>query len=157
MVDVTPLFDSTSLSTPKAPPPRLAPSQSPQDALGAALLAGILTDLAMLKEQMRQQGAINRASNDVAAAQQGFNQSVAEAGRHQVDVNAAQAETNLTQSGLNAEVVQLIERHNKFVELVTAALGALDERLSALEERTIAPEPEPTAHRKPRNAGRVRA
>jgi hypothetical protein len=141
MAEVESLFGTSSLTPPR---PRIAKPAEPSsaDALGAALLAGILQDLSTLKEAAHQQGGINAAFNGWAAAQQALNASLAQADRDQAEVNRHQAEGNAAQAICNAEVLKLIERHALFVERVTALLGDLDERLSAIEgKRTIAPEP----------------
>src|SRR4051794_29710897 len=110
---VTPLFGGTSLSTPRAPRPPVQQPQRSGDALATALLTGMLTDLAALKDQMRQQGELNRSFHDWAGSQQAFNESLAQADRQQVEVNGHQAESNTAQNALNREVATLIGKHNE--------------------------------------------
>ena len=76
------------------------------------LLGAVLADVTALKAAMASQGEINRTLNDFA--------------------QAALAST-WAQDVLNAEVRELIRRHNQFVERVTGLLAEIDERLHALD------------------------
>lgn len=121
MVDITPLFESTSLTPPRAPP-AAAPPQASADALASALLIGIVQDLSALKAAIIQQATINRILID--------------AGQDQVAINRSQVEASTGQDLINAEVGKLIERHNLVVDRVdvlATILAEMDERLYALD------------------------
>src|SRR6266851_4542850 len=114
MADVTELFGSTSLTTPRAAP--VVPAAA-SEAAASMLLIGILTDLAALKQAMvEQQGAVYRAFNDFATEQLAINAGLVESGRHQIAVNGHQADSNAAQNVCNAEVGKLFDMHNKLVE-----------------------------------------
>lgn len=87
--NISPLFNSTSMSPPKlGAPPAAALPQASADALASALLLGILAELSALKEALEAQSAFNRHANDFvqqqlasSAVQNDLNTSV---GRHMV-------------------------------------------------------------------------
>ena len=65
--NITPLFDSTSLSTSKARAPLPAPAG---DALATALLTGMLSDITSLKEYRQDQLRLNDLGNSAIQAHQ---------------------------------------------------------------------------------------
>ena len=103
---VTPLFGSTSLSTPKAGPLRPALQQPPHgDAFASAFLASLVSDVTTLKGFMRDQIGCNEAASNTFRAHQG---------------------------GLEAQATV----NKAFMDLLnqqTAALAELDKRLCALD------------------------
>ena len=128
------LFGTVSKTSPKNG--RAAASSPASEALAAALLTGILTDLAALKAAVIGQGTVNRAFDDFSVEQLKINAELLGAANHQVDVNRHQADSNTAQNTCNAEVAKLFGQVTGLIERVDnfgAILADLDARLHALD------------------------
>ncbi len=145
MVDVTSLFNSTSMTPPR---PSASASAINSEALASALLMNILADLAALKEAMTGQMRVNHVLNDFAVEQFKINLDLIAAGNGQIEVNARQAESNAAQNTCNVEAAKMfgqlaamMEAHNKLVEVA----AEMDERLHALDgKRSVGEAPAQT-------------
>jgi hypothetical protein len=115
MADLTQIFETTGISTPKLP------RQQHGDALATALLTSILADLAALKDAARNQRQIN--ANLIAA------------GRAQSEFDAEQVALNAAAAARFDSVARLGDRVNQLAAIVYE----LDERLHAIDgKRSVA-------------------
>lgn len=129
MADITPLFESTSLSPPKlgakGGTTTVPPSASNADALGMALLTGILTDLAVLKEAFVAQAGFNRAFNEVVQ-----NLIARQATQHEMTANSTATAVSTAD-----QLLKLGEHVNRLGDIIVA----LDAWLKAIDGATSVP------------------